>query len=58
MPKMALKYIANPEKLFLNYSMFLSYSSIVSEAKRKVKYGEGLKILIPQQVLQRLPIVF
>ena len=55
---MALKYIANPEKLFLNYSMFLSYSSIASEAKRKVKYGEALKILIPQQVLQRLPIVF
>ena len=49
MPKMALKYIANPENFFLNYSMFLSYSSIASEAKHKVKYEEGLKILIPKQ---------
>ena len=49
---MALKYIANPEKLFLNYSMFLSYSSIAYEAKHKVKYGEGLKTLIPKQYQQ------
>ena len=26
------------------------------EAKYKPKYGEGLKILTPQQILQRLPI--
>ena len=32
------------------------YSEIVSEAKYKTKYREGLKILIPRQILQRLPI--
>ena len=32
------------------------YSLIASEAKRNVKYGEGLKILSPKQMLQRLPI--
>ena len=32
------------------------YSEIVSEAKYKTKYWEGLKILIPRQILQRLPI--
>ena len=32
------------------------YSSIVSEAKHKAKYGKGLKILTPQQMLQTLPI--
>ena len=32
------------------------YSSIASEAKHKVKYGEGLEILTPKQILQRLPI--
>ena len=26
------------------------------EAKYKVKYGEGLKILTPEQILQKLPI--
>ena len=26
------------------------------EAKYKVKYGEGLKILTPEQMLQKLPI--
>ena len=30
---------------------FNGYSSIVSEAKYKVKYGEGLKILTPKQML-------
>ena len=29
---------------------------LLSEAKYKVKYGEGLKILTPKQMLQRLPI--
>ena len=33
-----------------------SYQVIVSEAKYKTKYGEGLKILTPKQMLQRLPI--
>ena len=32
------------------------YSSIMSEAKCKTKYGEGLKILTPKQMLQRFPI--
>ena len=36
--------------------MFDDYSRIVSEAKCKTKYGEGLKILTPKQILQRLPI--
>ena len=34
--------------------MFDDYSRIVSEAKYKTKYGEGLKILTPKQMLQRL----
>ena len=29
---------------------------MLSEAKYKSKYGEGLKILTPKQMLQRLPI--
>ena len=36
--------------------LFNEYSSIGSEAKYKTKYGEGLKILIPKQMLQILPI--
>ena len=36
--------------------MFDDYSIIVSEAKRKSKNGEGLKILTPKQMLQRLTI--
>ena len=36
--------------------LFSDYSSIVSEARHKVNYGEELKIL-SQQILQRLPIV-
>ena len=36
--------------------MFDDYSRIVSEAKYKTKYGEGLKILTPKQMRQRLPI--
>ena len=32
------------------------YSEVVSEAKYKTKYGGGLKILTPKQMLQRLPI--
>ena len=34
--------------------MFDDYSRIVSEAKYKTKYGEGLKILVPTKMLQRL----
>ena len=29
---------------------------MISDAKYKAKYGEGLKILSPKQMLQRLPI--
>ena len=36
--------------------MFNDYSEFVSEAKHKKKYGEGLKILTPKWMLQRLPI--
>ena len=32
------------------------YSKIVSEAKCKTEYGEGLKILTPKQIIQKLPI--
>ena len=38
--------------------LFNDYSSIASEAKYNVKYGEGLTILTPKQMLQKLPIVF
>ena len=36
--------------------MFDDNSRIESEAKIKTKYGEGLKILTPKQIPQRLPI--
>ena len=36
--------------------LFNDYSSIASEAKCKSKYGSGLQILTPKQMLQRLPI--
>ena len=36
--------------------LFDNYSRIVSEAIYKAKHGEGLKILTPEQILQRLPI--
>ena len=35
---------------------FRDYSLLLSEATYKAKYGEGLKILTPKQMLQRLPI--
>ena len=37
--------------IFLGIILFL-----LSEAKYKAKYVEGLKILTPKQMLQRLPI--
>ena len=37
-------------------NLFDDYSRIASEAKYKSKYGEGLKILTPKQMLRRLPI--
>ena len=36
--------------------LFDEYSLIVSEAKHKRNYGQGLKILTPKQMLQRLQI--
>ena len=36
--------------------LFNDSSSIVSEAKYKSIHGEGLKILTPKQILQRLPL--
>ena len=54
--KITLKNI----KLLYESQVFIKllndYSSIVSEAKHKAKYGKGLKILTPQQMLQTLPI--
>ena len=35
---------------------FRDYSFLLSEAKYKAKYGEGLKILTPKQMIQTLPI--
>ena len=34
--------------------MFNDYSLTMSEVKYKTKHGEGLKILTPKQILQRL----
>ena len=31
---------------------------MISQVKNKAKYGEGLKILTPKQILQILPIAF
>ena len=36
--------------------LFNDYTKIISEAKYKAKYGEGLGILTSKQMLQRLPI--
>ena len=35
---------------------FFFFFFLLSEAKWKTKYGNGLKILIPKQLLQGLPI--
>ena len=36
--------------------MFDYYTTIIYKNKYEAKHGEGLKILIPKQMLQRLPI--
>ena len=36
--------------------LFDNYFRVLSETKYKTKYGEGLKILIPKNMLQRLPV--
>ena len=49
--KNAMKII----KHFTNHKkkLFDDYSRNVSESKYRIKYGEGLKILTPKQMLQR-----
>ena len=37
--------------------LFNDYSKIESKAKYRSIYGEGLKILTPKEILQRLPIL-
>ena len=44
------------ESLQAVIKLFNECSLIASEAKYKTKHGEGLKILSPKQILQRLPI--
>ena len=39
-----------------NYWFFRDYSHLLYEAQYQAKYGRGLKILTPEQTLQRLPI--
>ena len=41
---------------FFKDIFFRNYAFLVSEAKYKVKYENGLKILSPKQMFQRLPI--
>ena len=36
---------------------FDDYSTVASESKFKATHGKGLKMLIPKQMFQRLPIV-
>ena len=43
------------EKVF---KLFNDYSKIPSKAEYRSIYGEGLKILTPRQMLQRLPVAF
>ena len=42
-----------PESGEVVIKLFNGYPSIVSEAKCKTKYGDGLKILTAKQLLQR-----
>ena len=61
------KKSADQKNTLANINMFLNgkndaikfvedYGSMILEAKRKATEGEGLKILTPKQMLQRLPI--
>ena len=49
-----MKLLYKPQQAVIK--LFNDYSSNASEVKHKVKYGERLKILSPNQMLQRLPI--
>ena len=44
------------EKILFNRKNYRDYSFLLSEARYKAKYGRGIKILRPKQMLQRLPI--
>ena len=48
------KFLYKPREAVIK--LFNDYSSIVSEVKYKSIHGEGLKILTPKQILQRLSI--
>ena len=53
----ALKNIKVPqESREVVIKLFNDYSSNASEGKYRTKFGDGLKILTPKQMLQRLPI--
>ena len=39
------------------FNLFDNYSAIVSQANQVSFQGEGLKILTPKQIFQKLPIV-
>ena len=44
------------EKQLFIFFFFDEYTSTASEARRQAKKGTRIKILIPKQMLQRLPI--
>ena len=48
------KFLYKPREAVIK--LFNDYSSVVSEVKYKSIHGEGLKILTPKQILQRLSI--
>ena len=56
-----ISVIQNVEKFFdlreKIIDFFRHYYFLLSEAKYIAKYGEGLKVLTPKQMLTRLPIV-
>ena len=59
-PKDSSNTIKNIKNLYKSgekaIKLYNDYARIKSEANYKAKYGEGLKILTPKQMLQKLPI--
>ena len=53
MRKKKYKFYNGREKVLIFYNV---YTRMESEAKYKSILGEGLKILTPKQIIQRLPI--
>ena len=49
-----IKFLYESRKAVIK--LFDEYSLTASEIKHKGKYGEGIKILTPKKMLQRLPI--